>query len=344
MRRLAILLLLAPSLLAQQPARETFPNDYKPASCADVSIVCKSFPQSQMAEIAALRGWDIGQEWIDAHWNELMTGMKPICAKIATCFSTPGNDYLFCNDVVLDETLALCNRYPEGSTDRTKCGWFLNTFMVGHDRNSRGEWEKMQACATQQKPSEPVKEKTFDAWIVPEKFGPDYNGRFTIYAIDSETHVPVQALLTIQSKKPIYSEDVPNGQPTANYPVKWMPKLWRVTNKDGHSDVAPPQVRIEKEGYRTVTMSLPIDIPSMKVEMNPPAAKLKAGRNTVTIKATDASTGAPIEARVMGGASVLGKTNEPFELEIAKGTKRPEIWVTSLYDRYSDVVVAPAEK
>jgi hypothetical protein len=78
----------------------------------------------------------------------------------------------------------------------------------------------------------------------------------------------------------------------------------------------------------------------MKVEMKP--AKLRRGKNIVTITAVDSVTGKPVEARVMGGERVLGKTNQPFEIEITG--KRPEIWVTNLYDRYSDVVVAPADK
>jgi hypothetical protein len=80
----------------------------------------------------------------------------------------------------------------------------------------------------------------------------------------------------------------------------------------------------------------------MTVTMDPDPSKLKRGKNTVTITARDAATGTPVEARVMGGSSVLGKTNVPFELEIVKGQKRPEIWVTSLYDRYNDVVVVSA--
>jgi hypothetical protein len=82
-----------------------------------------------------------------------------------------------------------------------------------------------------------------------------------------------------------------------------------------------------------------VQVPVMKAEMKP--AKLRRGKNRVTITAVDSVTGKPVEARVMGGERVLGKTNEPFELEITG--KQPEIWITNLYDRYSDVVVAPAK-
>jgi hypothetical protein len=328
---IAILLLLATPALGH----EIFPSDYKPAPCADPAKVCKSFPQSQIAEIAGLRGFDIGQEWVDAHWNELAAALAPMCAKMATCFATPGNDFVFCNDVLALQAKSLCDRYPAGSKDREKCSFFLPTYLAGIDRNSREPWTEMQACAAKQAPAG---ERTFEHWME------QGDGFFTVYAIDSETRVPVRALLHIQSAKPIHAEDVPDGRPTTFYKTPWKPQLVRVANADGHRDVVPPVVRIEAPGYRTESFSMPVAVPKMIVEMNPPLRKLRRGKNRVTITARDATTGAPVEARVMGGEHVLGKTNVPFELEWRKGQKRPEIWITNLYDRYSDVVVAPAEK
>lgn len=340
---LAILILLTPAALADISAREPFPADYKPSPCAAPSKVCQSFNQSQMAEVAAIRGFDIGQEWVDAHWKELTDAIQPSCAKVATCFAAPGSDFMFCNDILQDEVFSVCNRFPEGSTDRTKCGFFIRTFWAGHDRRSKEPWTEAQACTAAQA-SAGSAERTFEHWIVPAKIGPGYQGSFIIYAIDSETRVPVRAKLHVQTKEPIYAEDSPDGLPTTFYRVPWKPKLMRVPNARGHRDVVPPEVRIEAPGYRSVTLRLPIDVPVMTLEMSPPVAKLKHGKNTVTIVARDASTGEPVEARVMGGHAVLGKTNEPFELELVQGRKRPEIWVTSLYDRYSDVVVARAGK
>ncbi|HUR79951.1 MAG TPA: hypothetical protein VM733_04255, partial [Thermoanaerobaculia bacterium] len=138
----------------------------------------------------------------------------------------------------------------------------------------------------------------------------------------------------------IYADDVPAGLPTTFYKVPWKPQPFRVSNAQGHRDVVAPEVRIEAPGYKTASFRLPMTVGSMKVSMKP--AKLKRGRNSVTITATDSMTGKPVEARVMAGQLVAGKTNQPFELEITG--KRPEIWVTNLYDRYSDVVVLPAEK
>ncbi|MCI0479423.1 hypothetical protein L0Y59_02660 [Candidatus Uhrbacteria bacterium] len=337
-RTLAILLVLAFPALAQ--SRQPFPDDYEPSPCASAAPVCKTFRQSQFADIAALRGFDIGQEWVDAHWSELSEALAPSCAKIATCFAT--NGYTFCNDIVSAEVFATtCNRYPEGSVEREKCSFFVRTYLFGHDRNSPEPWKKIQDCA---KAQPATGERTLDWWISPATIGPDYDGSFRVYAIDGETRVPVLARLHMDVKPKVYATDAPNGLPSTFYAVPWKPKLVRVPNAAGHRDVVPPEVSIEAEGYKPVSFRLAMDVPQMTVRMDPDPSNLKRGRNTVTITASDAVTGEPVEARVMGGSAVLGKTNVPFELEIVKGQKRPEIWVTSLYDRYSDVVVAPPEQ
>lgn len=338
-RLLALLLFLACPVLAQ--TRQPFPADYKASPCASAVPVCKTFNQSQFAEVAAIRGFDIGQEWVDAHWAELSEALQPACAKIAACFATPGNDFMFCNDVVSEEVFATtCNRYPEGSRDREKCSFFVRTYLFGHDRNSSEPWKQMQECA---KAQATTGERTLDWWMSPATIGRDYPGNFTIYAIDSETHLPISARVILNAKDTIYAPDSPDGLPRTFYPVPWKPKLVRVPNAQGHRNVAAPQARIEAPGYRTVTFDLAVDVPAMTVTMEPDPSKLKRGKNTVTVTARDAATGALVEARVMGGSSVLGKTNVPFELALVKGQKRPEIWVTSLFDRYNDVVVAQAE-
>jgi hypothetical protein len=74
--------------------------------------------------------------------------------------------------------------------------------------------------------------------------------------------------------------------------------------------------------------------------MTPSPDQLKPGKNIITVTARDAATGKPVEARVMAEDMAVGETNKPFELQLTRRDKRPEIWVTSLFDRYSDVVVA----
>jgi hypothetical protein len=330
-----LLLLVAPSLLAQ--TRGSFPDAYTPSVCADPSKVCLTFNQSQFHDIAALRGFDIGQEWIDAHWVEISTAMRPMCAKVATCFATPGNSFTFCNDILIPDVLEICDRYPAGSKDREKCRMFAATYWAGHDRKSKQPWTEMQECAAKQPASSA--EKTFDFSITPATIGLDYSGDLIVAAVDRETRVPVEGRIVFESREPVYSDTSASGLPTTFFPVRWRPQLIRTPNAEGHFNVRPPEMRIEVPGYRTVTLPAPVEVPKMIVEMNPPAAKLKRGVNKVTISARDAATGEPVEARVMlGPSTILGNTNQPIELPVGK--KREEIWVTSLYHRYSDVVVA----
>jgi len=96
-------------------------------------------------------------------------------------------------------------------------------------------------------------------------------------------------------------------------------------------------------GYPLTTLVLPAPPPKVIVEMLPPPEKLKSGQNTVTVTARDAEAGKPVELRVMVGTKPAGESNKPFVLEL-KGKKRPEIWTTSLFDAYSDVVVMKATK
>ncbi len=340
-RKLALLLVLALPALAQ--TRQPYPDDYKASPCANAAPVCKSFPKSGFADVAMKRGWDISADWVFAHWDQMTEALAPSCAKIAACFAVPGNTFQFCNDVLSDEVYnTTCTKlFPEGP-DRQKCEYFVRTYLVGHDHNSRPPWQKIQDCAKTQTVASG--DRTLVWWMVPATIGPDYTGKFTVYAYDSETHIPVRARVHLDVPEIIYAPDSVDGQPTAYTPVPWKAKFVRVPNAQGHRDVAPPLMHLEAQGYTPVTHQLVMNVPVMNVTMTPEPSKLKRGKNTVTITATDAATGAPVEARVMGGTAVLGKTNVPFELEIAKGTKRPEIWVTSLYDRYSDIIVAPAEK
>ena len=327
---LGIFLLLA--------AREPFPATYTASPCATpeaVATVGKTFPQSEIAQIAALRGYDVGQEWVDAHWKELSDALAPIWTKTATCYVTASNDNLYCNDIAQQEAFAICNRY-EGK-DREKCVFTMTAILAGQDNNSKEAWTAMRACAAANQPAE---ERKLEWWLEPHTIDGSYPGWFRVHAVDSVTRVPVQGRLHIQHTEQIYADDVPNGLPTTFYRVPWKQiKLFRVANAQGHRDVVAPEVRIEAPGYRSESFRLPVEVPVMKLEMKP--AKLKRGKNTVTITAVDSITGKPVEARVMGGELVLGKTNAPFDIEI-KG-KRPEIWVTNLYDRYSDVVVLPGE-
>src|SRR5262249_52995892 len=151
------------------------------------------------------------------------------------------------------------------SKDWEKCEYFVRTYLTGHDRQSRKPWTAIQECAKSQPAGG---ERTFDWWMVPETFGPDYNGGFRIYATDSGTHVPLQAFVRMDVK-PQVTSDVPGGEPTTFYKIFWKPKLARVPNAEGHRDVVPPEVRLEAPGYKTVAFRMPIEIPKMTVTMEP---------------------------------------------------------------------------
>ncbi|HVG24839.1 MAG TPA: hypothetical protein VND45_11840, partial [Thermoanaerobaculia bacterium] len=224
-------------------AREPFPADYKPSPCATPEAAAragKTFPTSEIAQIAKMRGYTLRQEWVDAHWKELSAALQPIWAKTATCFVTASNDQLFCSDVAAMEAFTICNRYPAGSPDRESCHFAMTAILAGQDHNSKEAWDAMKPCAARY---QATRERTLEWWLEPASFGRDYQGNFTVFAIDSETRVPVQARLNIQSTQQIYADDVPNGLPTTFYKVPWKKSLFRVANAQGHRDVVAPEVR-----------------------------------------------------------------------------------------------------
>ena len=340
MRKIALLLLsLAPFALAQdtQP-RKPYPDDYTGVPCAESLSDCESFDQWALAQAAAKqRGVTLRQDWLDQHWNELAAALKPVCRKAGACYAQPPNDWMFCNDILHDDAYAICDRYPAGSDDHEQCFNFAVTYWFGNDRTSARRVRENLKCDP---PAQDAAERTMEVWTVPAKIGADYDGTLHVYAIDTQTHIPVQALLSMEGQQLPYASDVPNGKPTTAYPLKWPLRFNRVPNAEGHSDVAVPNVIVAAAGYKTVTMPMPIDQPKMLATTN---VKLKRGKNKFTVETRDAVTGQKVEARVMADDLVVGDTNKPVELEWKKGQKRPEIWVTSLFDRYSDVVVMKGE-
>ena len=95
-------------------------------------------------------------------------------------------------------------------------------------------------------------------------------------------------------------------------------------------------------GYPPTSFRLPAVVPKAIAAMTP--AALKPGKNMITVTAHDSITGKSIDGRVMLGNDEAGFTNQPIAIEWKKGTKRPEIWLKPYLDRYSDVVIEPAEK
>lgn len=338
-----LVLLAAPAALAARSntGRQPFPADYTPSPCAPTDA-CASLSQSDIAQVASiLRGYTLRQEWVDKHWNEMIELIRPTCAKLATCYATPGNSAIFCMDLLFPEFWGSCDRYPAGSEMAEQCSIFMRVYSFRADLRDKKIWKEAQSCATKQTPPG-APPRTMLVWMSPEKIDDDYDGMFIVYAADAETKVPVQALVSMPDTR--LSARAQFGKPWTNYELKWPVTFVRVPNADGHTDLAPPQITVTADGYAPVTLTMPVDPGQAIVEMSPAIDKLKRGRNKVTFNARDAKTGKPVELRVMLGEKVLGATNQPVELEWKRGQKRPEIWATSLFNRYHDVVIAPAEK
>ena len=338
---LAALLLLATTAFAQTPPREPFPSEYVASPCAaDADAVCESFPQAQMRAFAkTFRGYSLEQQWADAHWDEMRALFAPFCKKIGNCFTNLNNDWVYCLDLARDDFLGTCSRFPEGSHDRDQCTMFAMTYYVG-----LGPKTKLHAAAQEcakQTPA-PAALRKLEGWIQTTPLRIDHDGELLIQAIDAETRVPVRAKVTINGDGELRSTEGP--VPTTGYPLKWKAKMVQVPDGKGHRKIVAPTVTFTADGYEPLTVQMPIPIPTMAVEMTPAAAKLRRGKNEITITARDTVTGKPVWGRVYAGETVLGETNKPLTLELQRGQKRPEIWVMSLYDRYDDVVVAPAEQ
>lgn len=339
MRKLLLLpLLLAMTAGADEPQRQPFPDNFTPSPCAPDNA-CRSFDPSVFASAASrFLGFTIDHDWIKREGPRVTDDLKPMCRKIATCYATPGNFYMFCNDAVMPEMRAVCDkRYTKGTFEHDQCGKYIETFALGVDQQSKATAEAAQKCGWEKtpkldKPVPPV------VWMEPASIPRDYKGYIIFYAYDPDTKVPVPARVEIENQK-IYAPSNPAGTPATYFRFKWPIKFNRVTNAQGYRDVEAPMVTVQADGYKVVKFRMPADVPKMTLTMSP--AKLKPGKNTVTITATDSETGKPVEARVMYGERVAGETNKPFELEVKKG-KRPDLWVTSLFDRYSDVVISPA--
>ncbi|HYH10514.1 MAG TPA: hypothetical protein VEK11_25945 [Thermoanaerobaculia bacterium] len=338
---LAALLLAATAASAQAPKREVFPSDYKPQPCAaDGKAVCESFSPQKLAQYGtAFQGFNIHQEWIDAHWNEMTEAFVPLCRKAANCFTVKDNDWVYCLDLLQNEFLGTCNRFPANSKDRAQCVMFAKTYYIGLGTKQK-QYDETQACVAKEPQGAPRK---LEAWVEPSLVELHHDGKLNIYAIDAETRIPVRATITMDGDTPMKSTEGPVTK--TGYPNLWTARYKRVPNAQGHTDLAPPVMTLTATGYEPLVLTMPMpEIHTMTVAMSPAVAKLKRGTNTITVTAKDTTTGKPVWGHVMAGTVVLGETNKPIALEWPKGEKRPEIWVRSLYGWHSDVVVAEGEK
>jgi hypothetical protein len=348
MKTATFLLLLATSALAQQtPHSEIYPSDYTPNPCASADP-CVAFTEvnfEQAAHAFLLRNLDA--KWVDTYGNEMKLMTKPYCVKRATCNASHGRVWWFCNDVFSQELRATCDKRFDPKTqmvDNEQCHTWTDTFSSGVDQFGSVPWEKAQQCAKNAATTAATPAlHHMDWWSVPAVIPVDYKGPIQIYAVDRDTHVPVQADIRFEGQI-IYSTDPPNGTPTTYYQFKWPRKMVRIPRPDGHSDAVPSTMTIAAPGYETVTTPTPTAVPAMIVTIAPPPAEWKLGVNKINVSAIDSLTRKPVEAQVYAGTQTLGFANTPLEITIEKKGTNPEIWVRSPFDAYSDAVAAPAKK
>lgn len=345
MRKLAVVLLFTASAAVaqqpQQPHSELFPSDFKQNACGQ-GISCESFTDVDMVTAAfkfLFRNLDL--EWNRAHRAELLTMMQPYCVKRATCMATPGNEWWFCNDVWVQEVRGQCDvKYPvaTAATDNEQCHTWIDTYASGVDQRGSADAKKAQECTKREVPASTTLRK-LEWWSKPAVIPVQYDKQIQIFTIDRETHVPVQASITVEGQN-LFSTESPVGRPTSYYPFPWPRQLHREPNAQGHSDVVAPMMTISAPGYESVNARVPTSVPKMIVSVRP--ARLKTGVNRVTVSATDEQTGKPVEAQVYYGQQTVGFANQPIEITVP-ARKRAEIWVRSPYGAYSDAVVIPGK-
>lgn len=334
MRRLLPILLLATAVAASATEQPWYPDDFTPQPCAPENV-CTSFSVVNIRSASArYLGLSLDDTWLTKNDTAMKRYIAPQCRKIASCFATPGTTSAFCNDVVMPELRATCEKNFTDPKDREQCRIYIEIFALGMDQWSRPVFAETQKCVTA---AAPAKKSTPPVvWMQPKTIPRGYKGEVMIFALDPETKIPVPGKIAVEGQV-LWSRPNPEGVLATFYGFKWPIKYRRVPNAAGHTDLVAPMVTVTFDHYPEVKFRMPIEPPKMLVSMQP--STLKRGRNTITITAKDAETGAPVEARVMLGDRVLGETNKPFALELKRGEKLPQIWVTSLFDAYSDVVV-----
>jgi hypothetical protein len=330
MRLVPVVLLIATSALAQN----FYPDNFTTLPCASPNS-CQSLSDSEMPSAAMkFYGLQIDMNWVAAHKGEILAALQTACKRHASCVSVPGNTYFFCDDVLSNEVRPVCNKLFPGNE---QCKTYIEMWLLGIDLKWKDFWPQAQECA---KKSPLTHTKPLQIWMKPAVLKPGFKGKLEFFSLDPETNLPIFATFKFDNDV-VYAPANPVGLPATGYPFDYKVKFTRVPNAQGHTDLVPPNVTATAEGFDPVTFPLAAEVPKAIVSMKPAADQLHSGDNTVTVEAHDAATGKPVEMRVMLGDDIAGTTNQPITLRV--GRKRPEIWVTSLFNEYNDMVVAPAK-
>jgi hypothetical protein len=338
-------LLVASASFAEEPKRELFPSDYTPAAACAPTNACESFTDITFVSAANQHLLvTLDPNWTIAHRDEMLKVVEPYCTKRATCLASPGRYWWFCNDVFAQEIRGFCDKYDEKTQhhDYESCRIWMDVYSTGVDQRGSPAWAAAQECLKKTVPASTALRK-MEIWSTPATLPVKYKGVIQIFAIDTASHIPVEAEIT-EDGQVIYSRDVPSGKATTFYQFNIPSLTARVANAQGHTDIVPATMTLTAPGYEVLNVPVPTTIGKMDAKLSPPADKLKPGTNTITVISTDSATGKPVEGQVYIGDQTIGFTNQPIEITIEKKEKRPEIWVRSPFDLYSDVVVAQAQK
>jgi hypothetical protein len=334
MRFLLLALTLGAAPLFAQ-SHDFTPDTFPVSPCAPANS-CQSFTDSELVSSAfTFYGLQLDMNWVTAHRDPVLKELEGACKRHATCLGTPGSTFWFCDDVLAFEAHRVC---PKLFPSDDQCKAYIETWLLGVDLRAKELSQTAQKCAAKTPPAQHT--KSLEVWTNPEVLPPLFKGKLTFYARDPDTHLPVYAKFTFENQV-IYATSNPEGLPATIYAFDYTPKFKRVPNAEGHSDVVPPTVTVTAPNYPPTTFQLPAQVPKMIVTMKPP--ELHRGKNVITIEARDAATGKPVEARVMSGSDPIGDTNMPITLQLNRKGQHPEIWVTSLFNLYSDVIVAKAK-
>jgi hypothetical protein len=319
-------------LHAADAPRKPFPDDYTPTTCPTVS--CRSYEESEMRSAAAsFLGLSLDVEWVNAHLPELAPDFEKLCRKMTSCFATAPNTKLFCLDILAPEFRSICAaRFP--GSDNQNCRETVETYLLGLDQRMQPRFDATRQCAEQNDP--PRQERALDTWVVaPAVKVPGTVVPITIYAIDRQTHVPILADIEIENQK-VFAPSNPTGRMATGYGFNWPVRFVRVPNAEGHEDSMPPMVTLHADGYPPASFRLDVEVPRVIVSMTP----VRTGKlNRVTVTVKDAATGEDVGGRVMIGKLGVGVTNQQFELDLRKKSKRPQVWLTELANGASDVLV-----
>ena len=205
----------------------------------------------------------------------------------ASCFTVKANTWSSASICSRRLPRYCLRRFPAGSEDRKQCRMMAITYSSG-SREARSLDKAAQECAAGQASGCAAQARSVGGAGAIEL---GYDGDFTVYAYDSETHIPVRARLSIDGGT-LRADSMVAGRGRQGRLARRLQTRAERTGPSRRS--SSPRRRWKRTGYETVTFPFPIEVPTVTVDVTPPAT-LKPGKNTITITAVDSATGKPVE-------------------------------------------------